>query len=328
MENNNCTVSIVVAIYKSENFLPKLIDSLIKQTYRNLEIILVDDGSPDNSGVICDKYAKLDTRIKVIHKTNGGACEARNYGLKASTGQYVVIVDGDDWLELDFVSYMLNLIKTTGAQMALSDKLFTTRDRKQILRDHVEIWSSEEACTKIIYPYMKLGPWNKIYNRKLLENNDITFSVPWFGEGLYFATMAASYANFVAVGHRKVYNYRLNNVNSGLNNFNVQNGINALGNIYTLNDCLPKHTKNIDNALKWHIWKNYSFLLMQIIGTKTVEQNIDLYKLAYNYIKQHFVSILVRSKINFKERAKVFFCGLMPIIYTKFVIAKQSIARS
>ena len=110
-------VSAIVAIYKSEKFLPKLIDSIINQTWQNLEILLVDDGSPDNSGAICDDYASRDDRIRVIHKKNGGACEARNVGLAEATGEYILIIDGDDWLELDYVAYLMNLIHQTGAML-------------------------------------------------------------------------------------------------------------------------------------------------------------------------------------------------------------------
>ena len=126
--NTSPKVSIIVAIYKSEPFLPKLIESLVEQTYKNVEIILVDDGSPDKSGDICDAYAMKDCRIKVIHEKNSGACEARNNGLKSSTGEYIMIVDGDDWLSLDCVEYLLNLALKTNSDMAMSKNIFTSRD--------------------------------------------------------------------------------------------------------------------------------------------------------------------------------------------------------
>lgn len=92
-------VSAIVAIYKSEKFLPKLIDSIINQTWQNLEILLVDDGSPDNSGAICDNYASRDDRIRVIHKKNGGACEARNVGLaEASISLSLMVMIGWNWI--------------------------------------------------------------------------------------------------------------------------------------------------------------------------------------------------------------------------------------
>ena len=218
-------VSIIVAIYKSEKFLDKLIDSIIKQSYKNIEIILVDDGSPDNSGSICDYYATRDERIRVIHKKNGGTCDARNTGLASATGDYIIIVDGDDWLAYDCVEYLMHLINETGSDMAFSDKVFTTRDQVQTKNDYIETWSPEDATAAILYPHMAIGPWNKIYSTELLRKNNITFSVPWFGEGLYFASTAAQHSNQVGVGHRKVYHYRLNNANSGLTNYIFNNGI-------------------------------------------------------------------------------------------------------
>lgn len=92
-------LSIIVPVYKVESFIEKCITSLQNQTYPNLEIILVDDGSPDNCPAICERYAESDSRIKVIHKQNGGLCSARNAGLDVATGEYVTFVDSDDWIE-------------------------------------------------------------------------------------------------------------------------------------------------------------------------------------------------------------------------------------
>lgn len=260
-------VSAIVAIYKSEKFLPKLIDSIINQTWQNLEILLVDDGSPDNSGAICDNYASRDDRIRVIHKKNGGACEARNVGLAEATGEYILIIDGDDWLELDYVEYLMNLIHQTGAEMAMTDKIFTTRDREQTKKDAVEVWTPEDAFCGIIYPKFPIGPWNKIYKASLLKEHHIDFSRPWSGEGLYFSSMAAQCANKVAVGHRKIYNYRLNNTNSGLTHYNLIMGTNAMMNIRYIGETRIVKTKRTENAVNWHIWKNYGYVLFLIIAT-------------------------------------------------------------
>ena len=190
--------------------------------------------------IIVEKFAirmlRKMTEFRLFIKKNGGTCEARNYGLSVCTGDFIMIIDGDDWLENDCVEYMVKLIKQTNSDMAYSDHVFTTRDRKQIEKDCIETWSPGKAAAMIVYPYMPLGPWNKIYRKSLLDENNITFSVPWFGEGLYFATTAAQHANHVGVGHRKVYNYRLNNSGSGLTTYKVQKGINALKNIYTLKE--------------------------------------------------------------------------------------------
>lgn len=149
----------------------------------------------------------------------------------------------------------MNLVHQTGAEMAMTDHIFTTRDRIQVEDDRIEVWTPEEAFCAIIYPRFAIGPWNKIYKATLLKEHHIDFNRPWSGEGLYFASMAAQCANKVAVGHRKIYNYRLNNVNSGLTHYNVVMGTNALDNIKYIKDHRIICTKRTENACNWHIWK-------------------------------------------------------------------------
>lgn len=316
-------VTAIVAIYKSENFLPKLIDSLINQTWENLEILLVDDGSPDNSGAICDAYAKKDNRIRVIHKKNGGACEARNFGLKEATGEYILIIDGDDWLELDYVEYLLNLIHKTGAEMAMTDHIFTTRDRVQIVNDCIETWTPEEAFCGIIYPRFPIGPWNKVYKAELLRKNDITFSRPWSGEGLYFSAMAAQCANCVAVGHRKIYNYRLNNLNSGLTHYNIVMGTNALENIKYIGDSRIIKTKRTEYAVDWHIWKNYGYTLFLIIATDSVSENKGLYEDCIKNMRSRLLKVLIHSEVGIKTKLRMLVQGLFPVCFAKWDLKKQ-----
>lgn len=110
MNLNKPKVSIVVPVYNVEEYLEQCVDSLIKQTYQNLQIILVDDGSTDNSGAICDKYMKTDERVQVIHKANGGSSSSREAGVNAANGQYLMFVDGDDWLDLYAVEKCVNKV--------------------------------------------------------------------------------------------------------------------------------------------------------------------------------------------------------------------------
>ena len=103
-------ISVVVPVYNVEKYIDKCINSIINQTYKNLEIILVDDGSPDNCGNICDEYAKKDNRIIVIHKENGGLSDARNTGIEVSKGKYITFIDSDDYISDNYVSFLYNLI--------------------------------------------------------------------------------------------------------------------------------------------------------------------------------------------------------------------------
>lgn len=110
-------ISIIVAAYGVEKYLHKCVDSILAQTYKNLEVILVDDGSPDKSGIICDEYAQKDSRIKVIHKQNGGQSTARNAALDIATGNYVGFVDGDDWIEPNMYEQLLKIIEQEDADI-------------------------------------------------------------------------------------------------------------------------------------------------------------------------------------------------------------------
>ena len=104
-------ISVIVPVYNVEKYINKCIDSIIRQTYKNIELILVDDGSTDNSGKLCDKLASQDTRIKVLHKQNGGVSRARNLGIEKATGDYICFVDSDDWLEIDYFALAVPCLK-------------------------------------------------------------------------------------------------------------------------------------------------------------------------------------------------------------------------
>jgi len=118
--NNQPLISIIVPCYNVEQYLPKCIDSILNQTYKNLEVWLVDDGSPDNCGEICDEYAKRDVRIHVIHKENGGLADARNVALDVMTGEYVVCVDSDDYISPTHIEGLYHLIEKYGADVSVN----------------------------------------------------------------------------------------------------------------------------------------------------------------------------------------------------------------
>ena len=116
--NQLTLISVVVPVYNVEKYLYRCVDSIRNQTYQNLEIILVDDGSTDNSGVLCDEIAKMDSRIKVVHKKNGGSSSARNAGIAVSTGDCLGFVDSDDWIKTDMYEYLLYLMNSQNAEVA------------------------------------------------------------------------------------------------------------------------------------------------------------------------------------------------------------------
>ncbi|WP_157764146.1 glycosyltransferase family 2 protein [Paenibacillus borealis] len=167
-------ISIIVPIYNVEQFIKKCIDSIIYQTYRNLEIILVDDGSPDNCGRICDSYANQDNRIKVIHKKNGGLSSARNAGLNVATGNYIGFVDSDDWIEIDMFEKLLSVSEREDADIVQCGYNSVLENGK-ILRKYTSLNESYNNNKDVLAAYfsqtkINVVVWNKLYKRHLFDS--------------------------------------------------------------------------------------------------------------------------------------------------------------
>ena len=153
-------ITIVIPIYKVENYLDKCVKSVINQTYKNLEIILVDDGSPDNCPKKCDEYEKKDTRIKVIHKENGGLSDARNAGIDIAKGKYITFIDSDDYIDSDYVETYYNKIKNCNYDVVVGGY-------KRVVDDKVKfiLKLKNEEFSK----YIVTGPYCRIIKKSFLE---------------------------------------------------------------------------------------------------------------------------------------------------------------
>lgn len=220
--------SIIVPIYKVEEFLAKCIDSILGQTYDDFELILVDDGSPDNCPKICDEYAKKDSRIKVIHKENAGLVEARNTGLLVSKGEYICYVDGDDWISEKLLQTVYNkALKKNNPDMVIFNAVRQYADRQEeIAKGPDEGYYDKNKLEKFIYPYMMYDSrqpfctglifpvaWNKIFKRDVLirhyckdgrirmgEDNAFVFECIYFSNSIYVCKDVLYYYNQLNVG--------------------------------------------------------------------------------------------------------------------------------
>ena len=163
-------ISVIVPIYKVEKYLNKCVKSIINQTYKNLEIILVDDGSPDNCGKICDKLAERDDRIRIIHKKNGGLSSARNAGIEIANGEYIGFVDSDDYIDNDMFETLYNNIKDNNADLSIIGYQIETIDNKVI-----KYFELEEK----IYEYESLIRYIKSHITKEIMD-DICGNCEWY----------------------------------------------------------------------------------------------------------------------------------------------------
>ena len=182
---NSPLVSIIIPIYNSEAFLDKCIQSAQSQSYKNIEIVLVNDGSIDSSKEICDSYALIDSRIKVIHKNNGGLVSSRKTGLKASTGEYILYIDGDDWIEPTLIENCIAQVLEHGAEVVVSSHIVNLEGREDILMNSLPPGVYDKDKLKsIVYPKMlytgkfsQFGifsySWGKLYQKEILLENQL-----------------------------------------------------------------------------------------------------------------------------------------------------------
>ena len=166
-------ISVIVPVYKVEAYLDRCVQSIVDQTYANLEIILVDDGSPDRCPQMCDKWAKRDNRIRVIHKENGGLSDARNAGMQAASGTYIAFVDSDDWIGNAFVENLYNAAEENDcAVVGCAFQMTDQTDCKEITQDTKKprIINRDTAVRDLIDDRIRQVVWNKLYKRELIQN--------------------------------------------------------------------------------------------------------------------------------------------------------------
>lgn len=168
-------ISVIIPVYNVKQYLERCIESVIGQTYSNMEIIIVDDGSSDGSEVLCDRYAKVDNRIKVIHKKNGGLSDARNVGMRIATGEYIAFLDSDDWIDFDYYEVLYNKLKTTDSEIAIIGFLWVEGDKfvkpKFYLED--QRMTSKEAISELAKDELLTShAWNKLFKRDLFKEID------------------------------------------------------------------------------------------------------------------------------------------------------------
>lgn len=221
-------VSIIVPAYNVGRYIKECILSITRQTYGNIEIIVVDDGSPDDTPQIIDGLAVTDKRIIPIHQQNAGVSSARNAGIKKSKGDYLIFVDGDDYIASDFVEYMLEIVDKTGGELCLSLNFFTKNGEAQVKKEIIKTLDAPTATALLLSPRIIVGSVNKIYKRSLLDQYDLKFQPHLFyGEGLYFYITFSQLCTKVGIGNKKVYYYRRNNYDSATTRFNIKSLING-----------------------------------------------------------------------------------------------------
>lgn len=313
----NFLVSIIIPVYNVEKYIRNCVESCINQTYSNIEVIVINDGSNDSSPIILDELAKKNKKIKVIHKNNSGVSSTRNLGIIESNGEYIVFVDGDDYLSSDAIEYMVGLIEEESSEFAILKNCFTKIGQPQFENIITKI-SNEDAVALLLGLSMELGCWNKIYSKKMLEREKIKFDENLFyGEGLDFILKVAQCANHIVLGTKSVYYYRKNNLKSATSKFNYKKFENGEKSLLKVKQNLIINTSKINDVWMYHYAMFAQNVLVSCINNKKKLENFkEIYIEWKNKFNLYFKKLIISKNLSIKEKFKLIIVYISPYLFS------------
>lgn len=306
----NDLISIIVPVYKVEKEIDRCVDSLLKQTYKNIEIILVDDGSPDNCPELCDQYAKEDNRVCVIHKKNGGLSDARNSGLKAATGDYILYVDSDDYINLDSCEKFLKSTLGGKVDIIVGNAIMEKADAKELMVHTATpsgiCYKSNEFIKKAIKAYQWYAPaWLNMYRREFLLENDLFYKKGIYFEDMQMLPRVFLKANSITCMDEIFYHYVIREASITTSEKNKKKEMDSFQNL--------KEWKQLFDSIQDIDLQKYLYGMLikcylhecRIYGVEN--WNIDGMNFRFSF----------KYALTMKEKIKVLFFKLFPSVYTK-----------
>ena len=300
-------ISVIVPIYNVEEYLSKCIDSIIHQTYENLEIILIDDGSLDNSGNICDKYAQNDKRIQVIHKKNGGLSDARNVGISKASGRYITLIDSDDYVLEDYVDFLYKLLKEKNADMSVckqkviyenGGEIYTGTNKEYIL-------TPKETLRMALYSNdFDISAWGKLYKKELFDK--VKYPVGRLYEDAATTYKLIDLCKKIAFKSEEKYVYFVRNNSITTKNFNPKK-MDLITSTKEMTDFVSNKYPDLTMAANRRLMYAYLSTLMQLTSA---DKNIVDYKkyknILMDYIKEHRKEILKDKEVPKRDRMALY----------------------
>ena len=306
-------ISVIIPVYNVEKYLEKCIKSVISQEYKNLEIILVNDGSTDKSGEICDNYKLIDDRIKVMHKKNGGLSDARNCGLDNARGEYIAFLDSDDWIDKKLYSSLYNIINKYDADIAICNFKKVYKENEELNNIHSEfIYSNVEVLENIL---SKIGTqmivsWNKLYKREVLKN--MRFPVGKIHEDEFLTPMILYKANRIVYTEKELIYYRQREnsiMGSGFTNrsIDILHALDIRSDFYLKNNLFSLYEKNLRHQLDINIDFYYK------IKNSDIQNKTQLYRnLSKSVLK---IKKRLNNKLSAKDKFRIGLFIVSPTIY-------------
>ncbi len=317
MINKNELVSIIIPIYKVEKYLNKCINSIVNQTYSNIEIILIDDGSPDRCPFICDEWGKKDSRIKVLHKKNGGLSDARNFGIEQCKGDYIVFIDSDDYIEKNMIETLYLAITEDKSDIAICDYQIVEKgknllhkfsNKRFIVKDNkFDYLYNEYSCVTVV-------AWNKIYKREIFEK--IRYPFGKIHEDEFIICDILQKANIISYVLEPLY-YYVQRENSIMNKISL--------NRFDIVEALDKRINFFENDIKNRkITQKVQFfrllgLLTRVYSYQSCSFNDKFIKEKLDKLQRLAIIVDKFQGLSIVEKIKVKIILFNPIMYMKIV---------
>ena len=299
MDKKEKLISVIIPVYNVQEYLIKCIESVINQTYENLEIILVDDGSTDKSTEICDKVKKNDSRIRVIHKENGGLSDARNVGIDNANGEYISFIDSDDYVDDNYIELLYNAIKQYDADMSIASH------RVIYEKNIIDRSTGKEFCAEPIEILKMLlydngidtSAWGKLYKKSLF--NEIRFPKGRFFEDSATTYMLIDKSKKIGVCSKPIYNYVIRN-NSISNETFSEKKIDLIVSTEEMTNYIKNKYPELEKACNRRLMYAYLSTLTQLAKSKVKNKKIQ--KKLMKYINKNRNNVLKDKSIPKRDR--------------------------
>lgn len=313
-------VSVIVPAYNVEDYIKHCLNSISSQSYTNLEILVINDGSLDNSGVIADQCAKIDQRIRVFHKKNEGVSAARNTGLDVMTGDYVVFVDSDDIIAPNHIEYLLGIMESVDVNIGASQNChneYTKNLNIGSTDDRIEIWSPKKAIEGIYAWFYPLACFNKIFKSTFIRDNNLRFLPNLsYAEGMTFNIMALQNSGPIAVGKKQLYHQTFNPY-SATRSLNIQGWRDCFYAYEYQRNHSAYHSKSIENARNFHIWHTSLVIACQIYKQGKVKHHPKEFNHYISFVRKGYKSVF-KAKIPLNRKIYL----TLGIVFPKLIIKR------
>ena len=320
----NELISIIVPVYNVEQYLEKCVDSIINQKYKNLEIILVDDGATDSSGKLCDELAKIDNRIKVYHKENGGLSDARNYGVERATGDYIGFVDSDDYIDSEMYEELYEAIKKENVDVVECNLKIIYPDRVELFTEqkYYNVYTKQEYLEE----YLKI---EKIFGSacvRLIKSDiakKLKFPVGKLYEDTYYAYDLINVADSYVIMEAPYYNYlmRENSITNARFNPRIFDLIEIVEEFHNI---VYENYPELEEAADYRKMYAYFSVLNSILLEEEFKNN-SFYPQIVNYFKENHIKLLRNKYITRNRKLSILLIKININLYRRVLMKYKAI---